>query len=141
MEDWAGLDKWQCDQYKGTKVRVLGFISHGTREGRTVASVTTDPAKLKRETAFLKKILLQIGANCDFEPNIFLMSLVLFSGTFTIAYTLKNFRNTGYLPGSIRDFLSDFAVIIAILTGTAVSFFSGTHTPRLVVPVISNLNI
>lgn len=34
----------------------------------------------------------------------------------------------------MRNFLSDFAVIIAILTMTLISFFSDVHTPKLVVP-------
>ncbi len=62
------------------------------------------------------------------------MSVVLFFGTFCIAYTLKAFRNTGYLPSSIRNVFSDFAVIIAILVMTSVNYLGGTHTPKLVVP-------
>ena len=65
---------------------------------------------------------------------MFLMSVVLFAGTFTISFALKSFRNTGYLPGNVRDVLSDFAVITAIVTMTAVSYVSGVNTPKLVVP-------
>ncbi len=77
---------------------------------------------------------LQVGENCDFEPNVFLMSVILFAGTFAIAFSLKNFRNTGYLPSNIRNFFSDFAVIIAILLMTGIAHFAGTRTPALVVP-------
>lgn len=62
------------------------------------------------------------------------MSCLLFAGTFTISFSLKNFRNTGYLPGYVRNFLSDFAVIIAILSMSGLSYMSGVHTPKLEVP-------
>ena len=78
--------------------------------------------------------LLQVGPGCDYEPNVFLMSLVLFCGTFTICLALKNFRSTGYLPGRLRAVLSDFAVVTAILTMTAVSYLSDVKTPKLEVP-------
>ncbi|XP_059080880.1 sodium bicarbonate cotransporter 3-like isoform X1 [Tigriopus californicus] len=75
------------------------------------------------------------GPGCSYDPNVFLMSLVLFFGTFIISFTLKNFRNTGYFPGKIRSFLSDFAVIIAILSMTGLSALSQVKgTPKLVVP-------
>ena len=75
-----------------------------------------------------------IGENCDYEPNVFLMSFILFAGTFTISFSLKNFRNTGYLPGRIRDFLSDFAVITAIILMTLLNYFADVKTPKLIVP-------
>ena len=62
------------------------------------------------------------------------MSLLLFLGAFFISITLKNFRNTGYLPGKVRNFLSDFAVIIAILAMSAVDYLCQVQTPKLVVP-------
>lgn len=75
-----------------------------------------------------------IGQDCDYEANVFLMSVVLFTGAFVISITLKNFRNTGYLPGYVRDFLSSFAVIIAISSMTALDYVSNVQTPKLEVP-------
>ena len=62
------------------------------------------------------------------------MSAVLFTGTFAISFSLKTFKNTGYFPGSVRSLLSDFAVLIAILSMTGVDFMSGVNTPKLQVP-------
>lgn len=75
-----------------------------------------------------------VGADCDYEPNMFLLSVILFFGAFFISFTLKNFRNTGYLPGKIRGFLGDFAVIIAIFSMTAIDYVSRVPTPKLMVP-------
>ena len=36
-----------------------------------------------------------VGEECDFHPNVLLMSILLFAGAFTISFALKNFRNTG----------------------------------------------
>ena len=74
------------------------------------------------------------GEDCDYEPNVFLMSVILFIGAFVISIVLKNFRNTGYLPGKIRNFLSDFAVIIAIFSMTTLDSMAGVKTPKLMVP-------
>ena len=76
----------------------------------------------------------QVGPECDYHPNIFLMSMVLFAGSFAISFSLKNFRNTGYFPGSVRSLLSDFAVLVAIISMTLVDYMSGVATPKLEVP-------
>ena len=68
------------------------------------------------------------------SDSVFLMSLILFFGAFLISITLKQFRNTGYLPTTIRNFLSDFAVIIGIIFMTLLDYFYGLDTPKLVVP-------
>ena len=78
--------------------------------------------------------MLQVGPGCDYEPNVFLMSLVLFTGAFAISFSLKNFRTTGYLPGRMRDLLANFAVIIAIVGMTVIDYSAGIPTPKLEVP-------
>ena len=75
-----------------------------------------------------------VGEDCDFEANIFLMSMIEFAGAFFISITLKNFRSSGYLSGKTRNFLSDFAVIIAIIIMSALNFLTKVNTPKLVVP-------
>ena len=62
------------------------------------------------------------------------MSVVLFAGSFGISFALKNFRTTGYFPGSIRNFLSNFAVVIGIFVMTALDYMAGIQTPKLEVP-------
>ena len=83
---------------------------------------------------FIYNIHFQIGPECDYHPNILLMSVVLFTGSFAISFCLKNFRNTGYFPGSVRSLLSDFAVLIAIISMTLLDYISGVETPKLEVP-------
>jgi len=75
-----------------------------------------------------------VGSGCEHGDDVYLMSLILFFGAFFISITLKQFKTTGYLPTSIRHFLADFAVIIGIITMTALDYFYGLPTPKLVVP-------
>lgn len=62
------------------------------------------------------------------------MSFLLFAGTFLISTTLKDFKNRLFFPANVRQFISDFAVIIAISTMTLIDFLTDIPTPKLVVP-------
>ncbi|PSN36093.1 Sodium-driven chloride bicarbonate exchanger [Blattella germanica] len=78
-----------------------------------------------------------IGAGCDtphYVPDVFLMSILLFLGTFLISVQLKDFKNALFFPSKVRQVFSDFAVIIAILSMSALDFFVGINTPKLQVP-------
>ena len=92
------------------------------------------------ELLSIKLLLLQdmggqlVGVDCDYDANVFLMSTILFAGAFFISITLKNFRSTGYFPGKVRNFLSDFAVVIAIIIMSSVNYLSHVNTPNLVIP-------
>lgn len=61
--------------------------------------------------------LIEIRQNSSVE--VFLLSFILATGTFLIAYLLLNFRRSFLLKPFIRDLLSDFGVPVAILTMTA----------------------
>ena len=52
------------------------------------------------------------GFSCIYKPNVFLTSILLFLGTFSITMFLKNFRASNFFGAKFRSFLSDFAVII-----------------------------
>merc|ERR1711936_1426531 len=71
---------------------------------------------------------------CHYVPNAFLMSCLLFIGTFLISHHLKKFKFGNFFSNGCRSIISDFAVIIAILTMTAVDFFVNVATPKLTVP-------
>jgi len=43
-----------------------------------------------------------VGEGCRYFPDIFLMSVLLFIGTFLIAVTLKDFRTSAFFPTSVR---------------------------------------
>lgn len=77
------------------------------------------------------------AADCGFKesvPNVFLMSILLFMGTFVISVQLKEFKNALFFPSKVRQFISDFAVIIAILSMTVMDWYVGIETPKLQVP-------
>nr|CAD7395487.1 unnamed protein product [Timema poppensis] len=75
-----------------------------------------------------------VGEGCStplYVPDVFLMSIVLFLGTFIISVELKDFKNALFFPSKIRQVVSDFAVIIAILSMSGLDFYTGIPTPKL----------
>uniref|UniRef100_A0A182LYA5 Anion exchange protein n=1 Tax=Anopheles culicifacies TaxID=139723 RepID=A0A182LYA5_9DIPT len=77
------------------------------------------------------------GADCDkreFVSDVFLMSIVLFLGTYIISVILKDFKNALFFPAVVRQFISDFSVTIAIFSMTLLDFFTHIATPKLDVP-------
>ncbi|XP_053696965.1 electrogenic sodium bicarbonate cotransporter 1 isoform X2 [Sabethes cyaneus] len=77
------------------------------------------------------------GADClktEYISDVFLMSIILFIGTYIISVLLKDFKNALFFPSSVRQFFSDFAVIIAILSMTTLDFITNVPTPKLEVP-------
>lgn len=69
-----------------------------------------------------------------YASPIFLMSFILFTGTFLISTILKDFKNSLFFPSNVRQFISDFAVIIAIFLMTLFDFVADIPTPKLDVP-------
>uniref|UniRef100_A0A8C7UEY3 Anion exchange protein n=1 Tax=Oncorhynchus mykiss TaxID=8022 RepID=A0A8C7UEY3_ONCMY len=69
------------------------------------------------------------------EPNTALLSLVLMSGTFFIAFYLRKFKNSAFFPGKLRRIIGDFGVPIAILIMVLVDYsIRDTYTQKLSVP-------
>uniref|UniRef100_A0A4W4H6M3 Anion exchange protein n=1 Tax=Electrophorus electricus TaxID=8005 RepID=A0A4W4H6M3_ELEEL len=69
------------------------------------------------------------------EPNTALLSLVLMSGTFFIAFYLRKFKNSAFFPGRLRRVIGDFGVPIAILVMVLVDYsIQDTYTQKLSVP-------
>ncbi|XP_046801166.1 electroneutral sodium bicarbonate exchanger 1 isoform X4 [Lucilia cuprina] len=77
-----------------------------------------------------------VGLDCDLpdNSNIFLMSVILFLGTFIISTILKDFKNALFFPTVVRQYISDFSVIIAIVSMSLLDFFMQVETPKLEVP-------
>lgn len=67
-------------------------------------------------------------------PNAFLMSILLFIGTFLIAFQLKKAKTSNFFNATIKNFISDFAVIIAIFSMTITDLLVAVDTPKLEVP-------
>ncbi|XP_061165434.1 sodium bicarbonate cotransporter 3-like [Saccostrea echinata] len=68
------------------------------------------------------------------EPEVFFMSVILFAGTFAIAMALKGMKTKPLFPNMVKQFLSDFCVIIAIVIMVVVDIIFAVHTPKLRVP-------
>ncbi|NWT10232.1 B3AT protein, partial [Vireo altiloquus] len=69
------------------------------------------------------------------EPNTALLSLVLMAGTFFLAFFLRMFKNSSFLPGKVRRLIGDFGVPISIFIMALADFFiSDTYTQKLSVP-------
>uniref|UniRef100_A0A8C5IWN2 Solute carrier family 4 member 1 (Diego blood group) n=1 Tax=Junco hyemalis TaxID=40217 RepID=A0A8C5IWN2_JUNHY len=69
------------------------------------------------------------------EPNTALLSLVLMAGTFFLAYFLRVFKNSSFLPGKVRRLIGDFGVPISIFIMALADFFiDDTYTQKLSVP-------
>ncbi|XP_076829775.1 anion exchange protein 2a isoform X1 [Brachyhypopomus gauderio] len=69
------------------------------------------------------------------QPNTALLSLVLMSGTFFIAFYLRKFKNSAFFPGRLRRVIGDFGVPIAIFIMVLVDFsIEDTFTQKLSVP-------
>ncbi|KAA0704729.1 Anion exchange protein 2 [Triplophysa tibetana] len=69
------------------------------------------------------------------EPNTALLSSVLMSGTFFIAFYLRKFKNSAFFPGRLRRVIGDFGVPIAILIMVLVdTSIQDTYTQKLSVP-------
>lgn len=62
------------------------------------------------------------------------MSIILFLGTFIISIILKDFKTALFFPSIVRQYISDFAVIIAIFAMSFLDFAMNVATPKLEVP-------
>uniref|UniRef100_A0A8C5X5J6 Anion exchange protein n=1 Tax=Malurus cyaneus samueli TaxID=2593467 RepID=A0A8C5X5J6_9PASS len=69
------------------------------------------------------------------EPNTALLSLVLMAGTFFLAFFLRKFKNSSFLPGKVRRLIGDFGVPISIFIMALADFFiNDKYTQKLSVP-------
>ncbi|XP_068605085.1 anion exchange protein 2a [Brachionichthys hirsutus] len=69
------------------------------------------------------------------EPNTALLSLILMSGTYFIAFYLRQFKNSCFFPGRLRRIIGDFGVPIAILIMVLVDGgVEDAYTQKLSVP-------
>ncbi|XP_043950519.1 electroneutral sodium bicarbonate exchanger 1 isoform X3 [Drosophila biarmipes] len=77
-----------------------------------------------------------VGGDCGSPPteNVFLMSVVLCAGTFLISTVLKEFKNALFFPSIVRQYISDFSVLIAIFAMSFFDYSLGVPTQKLEVP-------
>ena len=77
---------------------------------------------------------------CIYEPNVFLMSLLLFFATFLLAVRLKAFKDAPMF-NLARKTVSDFAVPLALLATTLTDYYAGVNTPKLQVRLVPSFNM
>jgi solute carrier family 4 (sodium bicarbonate cotransporter), member 7 len=70
----------------------------------------------------------------EFVPDVFFFSILIFVFTFIICMGLKALRDSSFFPSFIRQILSDFAVLIAILSMSIMDAVLKVNTPKLIVP-------
>uniref|UniRef100_A0A5K3FIS4 Anion exchange protein n=1 Tax=Mesocestoides corti TaxID=53468 RepID=A0A5K3FIS4_MESCO len=70
-----------------------------------------------------------------FAPDIFFFCVVLTIICFILSYLMRSLRNSCFFPARVRSLIADFAVLIAIVICSLIDYFSGLHTPKLLVPV------
>ncbi|XP_008323880.1 electrogenic sodium bicarbonate cotransporter 1-like [Cynoglossus semilaevis] len=75
-----------------------------------------------------------VGESCGYVPDITLMSIILFFGTYICSMGLKKFKTSRYFPTTVRKLISDFAIILTILLFCGVDALIGVNTPKLIVP-------
>ncbi|XP_039934034.1 anion exchange protein 4 [Hirundo rustica] len=75
-----------------------------------------------------------LGTSCQYVPDVTLISFLLFGGTFLFCFALKRFRSSRYFSVGVRKLVSDFAVVLAILSSCTVDAVLGLETPKLLVP-------
>ncbi|XP_068084694.1 electroneutral sodium bicarbonate exchanger 1 isoform X3 [Anabrus simplex] len=89
----------------------------------------------RTECANLDGVFLDAGCNAPhFVADVFLMSIILFAGTFLLSVHLKDFKNALFFPSGVRQIVSDFAVILAIFLMSGLDYMVGLKTPKLEVP-------
>ncbi|XP_014681823.1 PREDICTED: electrogenic sodium bicarbonate cotransporter 1-like isoform X2 [Priapulus caudatus] len=78
-----------------------------------------------------------VGPGCGRHPyvgDVFLLSVILFLGTFILALVFKHIRNTNFFPTMVRNLIYDFALPMAILVMCGLDALLGLKTPKLTVP-------
>ncbi|KAL3077924.1 hypothetical protein niasHS_013453 [Heterodera schachtii] len=74
------------------------------------------------------------GLQCYFKPDVYMFSIILTFGTFLIAFSLNGFRRSRYFSFRFRNLISDFGVLIAIVSFTLLTYLIGLEVPSLKVP-------
>ncbi|XP_070186567.1 electroneutral sodium bicarbonate exchanger 1-like isoform X2 [Littorina saxatilis] len=77
------------------------------------------------------------GTGCGtpyYKSDVFFLSVILFFLTYVTASTLTNAKTSSFFPTFVRQSMSDFAVLIAIVLAVGLDALIGIPTPKLEVP-------
>ncbi|XP_053319300.1 electrogenic sodium bicarbonate cotransporter 1-like [Spea bombifrons] len=113
--------------------------SNGTTYVTTNSSSYMDTELFLNWTHVTKSQCLEFGGqleggSCGYVPDVYLMCVILFFGTFLCTSSLKHFQNSKYLTTTIRRLTGDFSVILTILIFCVLDALCGLDTPKLIVP-------
>jgi len=78
-----------------------------------------------------------MGSGCNtphYVADVFFFSCIIFLGTYVLATSLRQFKTAPFFPTFVRSFVSDFAVVLAIVCMVGFDALVGLNTPKLHVP-------
>ncbi|VDO01931.1 unnamed protein product [Rodentolepis nana] len=115
---------------------------HYTNENRTIDwnrlnenYYSWDSIEAQKQCKILRGVWNNQACEGFYAPDIFLFCILLAILCFALSYGLRSLRNSGFFPSRVRSLISDFAVLIAIVICSLIDYFTGLHTPKLLVPV------
>ncbi|XP_055869430.1 sodium bicarbonate cotransporter 3-like isoform X3 [Biomphalaria glabrata] len=115
---------------------VIPFFTNESYEWLNMSTSTFNwTAMSKKNCSEYGGNFVDVGCNTPhYEPDAFFLSVLLFLGTYVIASMLTNAKTSAFFPTFVRQTLSDFAVLIAIISMVVVDICIGIKTPKLNVP-------
>lgn len=119
----TGISKKYPVDYSYGKNESIDRVARSADELSSNESNFTEPKNLKT--------IEQLNS---YYPDVYFFSIILFIFTFLICISLKNIRNKPFLPTKVRQIISDFAVLIAILLMSGLDSYVGLNIPKLSVP-------
>ncbi|CAN9504384.1 unnamed protein product [Ophioblennius macclurei] len=124
------VTQYDCRCTPGNSSELLD-ITAWTNSTDLPADATWASLTMEQCRAFDGKL---VGEACGYVPDITLMSLILFFGTYSCSMGLKKFKTSRFFPTRVRKLISDFAIILTILVFCGVDAIVGVDTPKLIVP-------
>ncbi|KRZ76643.1 Sodium-driven chloride bicarbonate exchanger, partial [Trichinella papuae] len=74
------------------------------------------------------------GLQCNFQPDVFSFSLLLFFGSFLLAAFLNKLRSSRFFTLRFREFVADFSLLLTVFVMTAVNYWVSLPIPCLKIP-------
>ncbi|VDP09790.1 unnamed protein product, partial [Soboliphyme baturini] len=74
------------------------------------------------------------GLQCNFKPDVFSFSIVLFCGGFLFSFWLDKFKDSRFFTNRIREMISDFSLLLSIFIMTLINYLVALPIPSLTVP-------
>lgn len=109
------------------------YVRYFTRFTQEIFSALTTVIYL--QATFLKAVSLFVKNPMTTHPNTAFLSLILMVGTFTLAYSLRMFKNTKYITKRVRQFFGDFCSPISITVFVILAnIVPDVETERLQIP-------